>query len=348
VSTRSQSRPPVAAFVPTVGCYLASGNTVRVRPSNTCHQFQGRIISIDKMEQNIIFPAHPFISNQSLIENSNFCIEIQLFLPRDSNIFQRMNIVIPQWLPELAAVDIPEMLESNLVIWILPSQITNIVFFIHHSDCMKQVYGPVHGRANAFLVTHRASFSSDGSEVAVETLAMKEWQRFGPNSGHRSTVVSAFERHLLLVSNISEDVDSLLNKASMAASSITQQMGRDEWFWFLSALSPIVGKSIYLSQYCSHRTTLPDLSVGTPYYSVSYESVVIAGRESVDSLRRLVSLNLGIRVKTNNPTRAQYRGGQRVIPLERTNIICVIESLLDNLNENYTNETQTDVAFPLI
>mmetsp|Transcript_2214 Transcript_2214/g.5167 ORF Transcript_2214/g.5167 Transcript_2214/m.5167 type:complete len:169 (+) Transcript_2214:111-617(+) len=132
VSTRSRSRSPVAAFVPTVGCYLASGDTVCVRPSNTCHQFQGRIISIDKMERNIIFLAHPFISNQSLIKNSNFCVEIQLFLPRDSNIFQRMNVVIPQRLPELAAVDISEMLESNLIIWILPSQITNIVFFIHH------------------------------------------------------------------------------------------------------------------------------------------------------------------------------------------------------------------------
>jgi hypothetical protein len=53
-------------------------------------------------------------------------------------------------------------------------------------------------------------------------------------------------------------------------------------------------------------------------------------------------------VKTNNPSRAQYQGGQRVIPLERTDIIRVIESLLDNPNKDYTNQTQTDVAFPRI
>ena len=53
-------------------------------------------------------------------------------------------------------------------------------------------------------------------------------------------------------------------------------------------------------------------------------------------------------MKTNNLTRAQYRGGQRAIPLERTDIIHVIESLLDNPDKDYTNETQTDIAFPCI
>ena len=56
---------------------------------------------------------------------------------------------------------------------------------MHQDDCIRQVYGPVNGRANAYCICHPSNFSLDGKEVSVLPIGTNKYKYFGGNSGRK-------------------------------------------------------------------------------------------------------------------------------------------------------------------
>ena len=129
VDCLSTTQSPSAVYVESISDYLCSGDTIRIRPSCICHELLGRIIDISMSYDCQGYPAHPYITEDKLAQNKDFCFLLQLYIPSQHHIFEGFGTFIPTPSTALREIHIPEVVESNLVTWVCPSQISNIVFF---------------------------------------------------------------------------------------------------------------------------------------------------------------------------------------------------------------------------
>ena len=280
------NRSRIATYVDSVGEYLSNGDTVRIRPACNCYPVLGRIIGHSSDYVKVVKDAHhPYVRMRMSPNDESQFIHIQLYIERNNEIFLQFPDselpVVDALLSDYASLSdlgILEVFETNVAVWVSQEQVSNCCYFIHVRDCLEQKYGPVNGRANAFFIRCRVTFPScHSTRVEFEEMKLKEYKPFGPNSGCSSTVLSATERRLQGLANISRTIDGLVEKACFGRKSFCEQMPRDIWHFLLTSLD--INSTFQVNLWAKQHLRLPNLSVGQTFVVRRTETIVIIAHD---------------------------------------------------------------------
>jgi len=235
-----------------IGDYITAGDAIRVMAGNRCRSFIGQVVDVSPFYKPHYDPCHhPFVRDsmpQFMVEDEEYYIKVKIYIPREHNIFANDGEVpLQAEEPSMQRLEISEVVETNVGLWISVRQIFGIIFILHQIDCLKEKYGSVYRRSNTYYTRFKATLSSphahNGNIPSVDNInyvPRNKFRRFGPHTGCRSTSVTTTERRLNTISNMYRVGEELLRQSGQcgtSAKSITQPMQRDCWHYILDNVS---------------------------------------------------------------------------------------------------------------
>ena len=86
----------------------------------------------------------------------------------------------------ISSIGLSECAPANLLLWISPYAIEQIISVLHLDDVVNQVYGPVYNRVLTFFTTPNAIFDYPGGNVDHDLISVEchAYLAFGPSTRH--------------------------------------------------------------------------------------------------------------------------------------------------------------------
>jgi len=198
-----------------------------------------------------------------------------------------------------------------------------------------------HGRDNTFYVRLRVKLSlarTRGGLVTLDSVARlsrRDYKQFGANTGIKSRVVTITEQRLQSISTMWSNSQRLLHAAgheAIIAKSTTDTMSRQAWIFLVGRICSSIPITITETR-ATQRVLNPNYSVTTHLVTKYTEVIEIKTQQGFDSIRRLVSNQIGIRPRINNPSHAQTFHGNDTTPLCETDEINLMTQALNPPHE---------------
>lgn len=333
--------------------YITAGDTIRVMAGNDCRSFIGQVVDVSPFYKPHYDPYHhPFVRDsmpQFMVEEEEYYIKVKIYIPREHDIFANGGEVpLPAEEPSMQRLEISEVVETNVGLWISVRQIYGIIYILHQIDCQKEKYGSVYRRNNTFYTSYKATLSSplanNGNIPSVNNInyvPRNKFRRFGPHTGCRSTSVTTTERRLNTISNMYRVGEELLRQSGQcgtSAKSITQPMQRDCWHYILDNVSEHIICNVLVSV-GSQRITNPNLTVGRAIRTDRTESITIRDMEGFDSLRWFISHTYGIRPSMPHPSLQANHTSVSLHGTDRLNLIeMALHPVCGDMEEEYDRQ----------
>ena len=190
-----QEYPPTLLALPHLVCRpVGPGDTVSIGGiSELNHPFTQIIGRVLRVEVDITsikskhIPLHSSIDTGSSSPNSPLLL-LQVFITKAQSNFIQPDLI---WSSYDARTMIlsnggSECALANLLVWISPFNIEQIITVLHLEDVVNQVYGPVCNRVLTFFTTSNSIFDYPGGNDNHELITVKchDYFAFGPSIRH--------------------------------------------------------------------------------------------------------------------------------------------------------------------
>ena len=152
-------------------------DTIRVDSFTTaddenCPSFLARVADIqykcllpDDMNEHV----HPAVGNTNLLEPSSLLIKVVLHIILADDLHDRYHgYAPPSPEEERATINVPEVAQTNLSVWIKPDQIVELIDIHHTHHAKYQYHGPISGRMYTYYTRYTCTVDNDNDAMDDE------------------------------------------------------------------------------------------------------------------------------------------------------------------------------------
>ena len=322
-----------AHYVPSIGAYIASKDTVLIRGDDGVFSFVGRVLSVCPYSAALAsadtnFSVHPTAASELLDENAPVFL-IQLYAEKSPHIPTHWNNTWPHLERELlkATTGLVQVAITNALVWCCASQIEDLVFFPHSEECKNHTFGPMNGRKNHYFVNVKAVLEQDGSANFLH-VDLDEYRQLGhtsTNPGHATTYT---ERITQCLYTIIKHSTKLINKERKLSSTTSTR------FPLLSEGYTYLLKNLSSYSDITHgsrktRTKQPiyhtDLSLESKRLPTLKHFITASSRESLRVLRSVLP-GCGTGVKKRVPPALSTHNNTETLSNMDTIFICDVNT----------------------
>ena len=143
----------IAAYSSSIHDHVQGTDTLRISasPNSNCPSIVGRVCQIVTSRSQIT----PGENVHESAESDGLFLRMNWYLENNNETREDEYLARVQWhsVPietRRACLNVCEVAQTNLIIWVSPQQIQDVTPILHEQDCRLQTYGPVAGRVDTF------------------------------------------------------------------------------------------------------------------------------------------------------------------------------------------------------
>ena len=321
----------LAVFVRSINAYISGSDTVRVIDTEDFPSIVGRVLTVTNSLEDIPEgeAVHPFILNHRTLPSTSKPIKLQWHVVNNDRFWGRSDKLCR------ACGNIDEAAPTNCILWISSCQISESVHFIHHQDCEHQIYGPVHNRANTYLIRFTATYDNNES-IEIKEILHENFSSF-PTTSKIGSPSTCTERRLEFLLSECQTSQELLIKSGKLATSVskTTTMSREKACWLQSRLASVeIKQSTKKTKQCVSHS---NLSIETAVLPTRHVTIRVRTSNDFRITRQIFHSGYGTGVRKKfTPIKDKDIRALNPSCLRRGDTINVTDAPLENYSEEDT------------